>query len=296
MVKKATQDSALQDEGSQTSSEAQQTAAPTNTVASTTDNEFDELRQTAQEGASILNNEVATGEIAAGSAKGVSVDELTPDELEQRRKYYAKRAKFQREQGQAELTRDYKNVVVLSTELKIYNPAIGSVATRWLGFIDRSLFVIHKVSARLVAATQMNKLDASIQELISNYTNEAHDELGKAKALYELEKEKFGKDSFEASQWLEPKYNQPIVDLIVNLKHRYSFKLVQGMKDFDEAIRLVTVLNWNGIVDDSQIEQLTSRQKKLAKDVFVLCTRTVSGLYNKSKPKETEQVALPIAA
>ena len=68
------------------------------------------------------------------------------------------------------------------------------------------------------------------------------------------------------------------------------------MKDFDEAIRLVTVLNWNGIVDDSQIEQLTSRQKKLAKDVFVLYTRTVSGLYNKSKPKETEQVALPIAA
>lgn len=259
------------------------TAAPVvEAVKSEADLAFDELKEAAESGSAALDKElVAKGELDKRETQTLTPEQKAMDEAERRRRNIA-RAASQRTRGQAELVKPYAGAMSVKHHLIVYDLSVAAVAERFLGEIDKSLYVINRQGERAIGAKETQKILERMTAQIEEFSNEAKNERAQVKILLEAEKSKAEDVAFgETSSWLDPEYQSTAVEVTVHLKHPDSIRMVKAMRDFDGLIHDLTILNWNGVVDKARVDQIRQRQNRLAFGVFLFAIKAVNGLYKR---------------
>lgn len=275
-----TTENAVQTDSSEQSPLTETTAV--DAVKSEADLAFDELKEAAESGSAALDRElVAKGELDKREIQTLTPEQKATEEAERRRRNIA-RAANQRARGQAELVKPYAGAMSVKHDLVLYDLSVAAVAERFLGEIDKSIYVINRQGERAIGAKETQKVLERMSAQIDEFANEAKTERAQVKILLDAEKAKADDVAFgESSNWLEPEYQSSAVEVTVHLKHPDSIRMVKAMRDFDGLIHDLTVLNWNGVVDKARVDQIRQRQNRLAFAVFLFAIKAVNGLYKR---------------
>lgn len=274
--------------------------APTSTsgAATAADQAFNEIQSAAQEGETVMALAAAEGLIGANKQE---VDTRTPEQIAkdtaERRERFKQRAVFQRERGVQELSKVYNATMTVPVVLNVNDRVVSSMVERFLGSIDRSLYVINRFGESVMSTKQTTELLGTLKRKFDELHEEANLELMKVNALEQVARDKFKAniENFDiGAEWFEPKYCNTTLSTTFQVKHPYTLQLIKTIKTYDLVIEKLGILNFNSEVDTNAISTIQDRQKMLIKNLFVLTIRSVSGMYRKtgqatSREKRNEQ-------
>lgn len=260
-----------------------ETTAAVNPIVAEADAAFLELQEAAKSSNELLAQLHAEGvEIPVA----ISKDTMTPEQKrvddEIRRKRNSDKALTQRKRGVDELNKTYTGAMTMAINMKLNDLSVASVATRFLGQIDKAYFVITRRGERAIGAAKteevLERMDAQIEEFLK----ESQDERAQVKVLLDAQLTKFNDENVgDDGMWLTPSYQSSAVEQIVHLKHPNAIKFVKGLNNFDALIHDLTVLQWNGVVDKNRVDQIRLRQNRLASKAFMFSISALNGMYNK---------------
>lgn len=259
------------------------TTAAVNPNAAEADAAFIELQEAARSGNELVAQLRGEGvDIPAV----VSKDDMTPEQKqaddEIRRKRNSEKASTQRTRGLAELNKVYTNTILMPLQMKLNDVSVASVAVRFLGQIDKAYFVIGRRGRFAIGEAKTADILERLDSQIDAFYQESHDERAQVKMLMGVEVEKFKNENVDDEDiWLTPAYQSAAVEQTVHLKSPQAVKFLKGFKNFDALIHDLTVLQWNGVVEKSRVEQVRLRQNRLANKVFLFSISAVNGMYNK---------------
>jgi hypothetical protein len=260
-----------------------ETTAAANSNAAEADAAFLELQEAAKSGNELVAQLRGEGvDIPAV----VSKDDMTPEQKqaddEIRRKRNSEKASTQRTRGLAELNKVYTNTILMPLQMKLNDVSVASVAVRFLGQIDKAYFVIGRRGRFAIGESKTADILERLDSQIDAFYQESHDERAQVKLLMGVEVEKFKNENVDDEDiWLTPAYQTAAVEQTVHLKNPQAVKFLKGFKNFDALIHDLTVLQWNGVVEKSRVEQVRLRQNRLANKVFLFSISAVNGMYNK---------------
>jgi hypothetical protein len=259
------------------------TTAEANQNAAEADAAFLELQEAARSGNELVAQLRGEGvDIPAVASKDGMTPEQKQADDEIRRKRNSANATTQRTRGLAELNKTYTNTVQMPLQMKLNDVSVASVAVRFLGQIDKAYFVIGRRGRFAIGAAKTEDVIERLDAQIDEFYKESQDERAQVKLLMDVEVEKFKNENVDDEDiWLTPAYQTAAIELTVHLKHPQAVKFLKGFKNFDALIHDLTVLQWNGVVEKSRVEQIRLRQNRLAHKVFMFSISAVNGMYNK---------------
>lgn len=196
------------------------------------------------------------------------------------------RAKRQRDRGRKEMEREYKSVMVVDRELEVFDPAIASSVTRFMALTDRTIFLLTRYGERFLSTDQVELILGAMQSKIDTYIN---DGVKARQAAQELIKQYSPAEYI----WLKPRYTSSTLKYTFKLKTRGAVLLADGSHEWDEAIRMMCELQFNGKAKSDQIAAVRRNERTIFKSLNYFCVQTIMGMYQNSMPAEL-QVTKPI--
>ena len=210
-------------------------------------------------------------------AKSIKDQTKADDEIarKMRAAAFIQRANRQKDAGFKELQRDYV-ALAIEFDLVLYDVNVASSAERFLGLVDRANFIIGRSGQNILGEQSWRQVVDSLGALTDNYVAQAAEAMRVSTALIEDAKN-------ESFDWIEPSYASSAFNLKLRLKHRNSVKLAKAMMQFDEAIKLLSIAEWNGKAEGEQVSVLRKRERNLFKVIFVASAKSMIGLQKKSR-------------
>jgi hypothetical protein len=275
------------------------TMAPTHAIARTeAERVLDEIEQAAGLAEASLANDATLG--AAGAAP-VAVtttsaetpvlvgDEsaLSPEEVERakaeareaRIAYFMKRAKSQKERGRAQLERVHVGAMAIRKDVEFFDVNISSSAERFLGLIDLAFYTINRRGEDVLGEKGAADVIERLTELARGYREKGVAERDQAHALLKNEQEL----AFD-TDWIVPEYRGNAFQMAVFIKHPETLKILEGLFAFDTLVRHLTVLQWNGKVDQVRIDQARQQERRALSALHQFAARSLIGLNRRARP------------
>lgn len=200
-----------------------------------------------------------------------------------RRERMISRAKRQRERGREEMGRQYDGVMVVDRELEVFDPAIASSVTRFMALTDRTVHLLNRRGERFLETQQVDRILEAIESKISLYVKTG----AEAKKFASQLVEKYSPAEY---MWLNPRYTTSTLKHSFQIKTRLVVSLSDGAHDWDEAIRLMCELEFNGKVKSSEIAEVRRKERSLFSNLNYFCIQTILNMYRGSMPKELNEV------
>lgn len=238
----------------------------TSDPTSNPDQQFVAAEQAIEEAAAYANASQAAGD-AGEDAKPVQRTELSP---EQRRELARKTAKRQRKIGDEELARVYPGTIVIQRSIVVSDPHLASSASRFLGLVDRTLYLVNRYGLRYHTQAEINTIRDTIRAAVDAYSSEAQAAVEQGQQLAQQAKAKI-------AEWLEPSYTSPTLEVNFGVKARDTISLIRALETWDKAILEFAGLEFNDTASIGQIDTLRQRERRLFMILSRLCLRTIGG-------------------
>ncbi|TBR75397.1 MAG: hypothetical protein EPN64_13225 [Burkholderiaceae bacterium] len=227
--------------------------------------------------------------LSAAAAPEKSHEELEREkaaEREARISFLVKRAKLQKARGRAQLERVVVGAMAIRKEVEFYDVNIASSAERFLGLIDLAIYTINRrgeyVLGESDAAAAMDRFAA----LVADYKDKGVSERDQSDLLLKNEQEL----AFD-TDWIVPEYRDTAFKMEVFIKHPSTLKVLDGLFAFDKLVRNLTVLQWNGKVDQARVDQARQQERRALSQIHQFAGRSLIGLNRRAKP--TRRSAAP---
>jgi hypothetical protein len=111
------------------------------------------------------------------------------------------------------------------------------------------------------------------------YRDQALAERRQADALLENERSL----SFD-TDWIVPEYRESAFTMTVFIKHPGTLKVIEGLHAYDNLVRDLTVLQWNGKVDQVRIDQARQQERRAISAMHQFAARSLIGLFRRARP------------
>lgn len=197
-----------------------------------------------------------------------------------RTKMLVERARRQRNRGREEMDRVYAGVLVVDQKLEVFDPHLASSVVRFLALTDKTLHLLARVGAQYMNDTQVAQLSEEIQSKIGEYARQAQQVFTAAEELRKKRCE-------ENLMWLEPHYSKAMLSTIFAVKSRHILVLADAVSKWDEAIRLMSEMEFNGFMSHSQVSTLRLTERRLFSDINRFCISVVTGMSRRSMDDAT---------
>lgn len=205
----------------------------------------------------------------------VEPSRLTENQQADRIKVFTKRAASQRDKGRAELERVYAGAMSVSLSIELYDLTVASSCERFLGLCDLAPYTIGRRGPSVLGSKPTSAVLKQYADLVEKYFVAGAEAKQSAETLYNVEHEKV----MSEDDWVIPQYTKKTLQMVINAKFRGTGRLVVAMRAWDEAIRLATVLEWNGQIEPSKVADLREAERKALYQVFSFARRSLIGLY-----------------
>lgn len=234
-------------------------------------------RQAAALASSDVQDKASSDEPQEGSEKSEE------EERESRRETLRNRAKRQRSRGRRELGRTFTGALSVETDLKLNDQAIASHFERFFGLIDNTLYLIARRGAVILGPDKSEKLMDKVEELIDEYASTASTSLRSSTALL-VDGEKANFD------WIVPKYQKEALAIQVHVKTRLGLKIVSAFKEWDQVVHNLSVLAWNEMGSDSQVDEARRVERNAIGAIFRFILEIVIGIQRSTQanPRRTQ--------
>lgn len=216
---------------------------------------------------------------------------LTETQKSDRVKLLTKRAANQRARGRIELEKVYVGAMSVTLKLAWDDLQVASACERYLGLCDLMPHTLGRRGPSVLGNKGTTTVMEQFGVLVDSYHAKGKEVLNEAQILFNHEHDQVLGDD----EWITPTYVKHAFELSINAKHRGTPRIVAGMKMWDEAIRLATVLEWNGKVDSTKIADIRDEHRKAIRDIFIFARRSIAGLY-KGTLKVEDKAARPVEA
>lgn len=266
---------------------------------------IDEINQAAKfaEDSLLITASAETSEAPVDAASGSAPAVVQPqhvhqdtnnrsDDREAQVQTFIRRAAMQKKRGREELARPYAGLSV-SKDLKYNDVNIASSAERFLGLIDLALYTINRRGPQVLGADACDEILARFDGMVRSYSDASTvAKLGAGTAL------KTEKDGSFGSDWLQPEYTKSAFECTLQAKHRLTTRLVDALYAWDSAIHDLSVLEWNGKMDSSQVAQTREEERRGLRSIYSFAAKSLAGMRNRTNPlaKRSERPAATFAA
>lgn len=222
----------------------------------------------------------------------VDYSKLTDEQKQDRIRVFTKRAASQRDKGRAELERVYAGAMSVSLKLSWNDLTVASSCERFLGMCDLAPYTIGRRGPSVLGSKATTTVLEQFSALVEKYYEAGMLAKRSAQTLFETERA----NVFIEEEWVTPEYTTAAFQMTVHAKYRGTARIVAGMSAWDEAIRLASVLEWNGKIETSKISDLREQERKAINAVFIFARRSLIGLYKGTLKVEASKAAKEIAA
>jgi hypothetical protein len=224
--------------------------------------------------------EVASATDGEGNVKSEQeIDREKQAAHEARVAYLVKRAKTQKERGRAQLERVVVGAMAIRKDVEFFDVSIASSAERFLGLIDLSIYTINRRGEYILGETDAEKVMERFASLVSAYRDGAISERDQADILLKNEQ-----DLVFDEDWIVPEYRQTAFKMSVYIKHPASLKVLEGLFAFDNLVKNLTVLQWNGKVDQVRIDQARHHERQALSKIHQFAASSLIGLNRRARP------------
>lgn len=248
----------------------------TQNTATIQDAEVLEAQQAIAEAVQYANESIVAGDAGSG-VEMIKSKELS---VEERRSLSRSLARKQRELGMREFERVYPNTIVVPADITIGDPNIASSARRFLGLLDRTLYLFYRLAPRYMGAVEFEKVRIVIEKQISEYIQEAKATLDQGRELVERAK---SAAELNGDPWFEPKYTTTTLNINFGVKTRQVLGVVRALQQWDQAVVLFAALDFNGEGEVNQIMTLRQRERRLFQAINRTCLRTIYHLNRRNQ-------------
>lgn len=208
---------------------------------------------------------------ATESAKDAA--SATEEELRMRRiEMGIKRARRQREMGIKELEREYLGVAVIPITLALNDMGIASSAARFLGMVDRTLWIFKTRGGRYMPPEDVRDTIELIISKANAYTEGSSNALSSVRALHASKYEE------SLDEWLTPSYPRAALEKPFHAKNAICVKLAKSLQEWDKATATLIELEFNGAADSEQVAELSRMERRLFNDLAHFCRMALNGL------------------
>lgn len=222
----------------------------------------------------------------------VDFSTLTDEQKKDRIKVFTKRAASQRDRGRAELERVYAGAMSVKMNVSWNDLTVASSCERFLGMCDLSPYTIGRRGPSVLGSKATTTVLEQFSALVEKYYEAGMLAKRGAQALFDAERDHvFGDD-----EWVTPEYTTAAFAMVIHAKNRSTTRIVAGMAAWDEAIRLASVLEWNGKIETSKISDLREQERKGMYSIFSFARRSLIGLYKGTLKVEATKPAKELGA
>jgi len=191
------------------------------------------------------------------------------------------RAQNQREAGLRHMQNVRPGVMTVEHSVCINDARVASNITRFMPRIDSALTFFKTRGQAFLPAEDAAALLTHIADLCMAYADAGAESLTTASALHNQTKDALGDDS-----WMEPTYKAAAIDIKYSVSNPEVFRMVGAAHKWDEAIRLMCELEWNG-GDPRQTLDLRSTERDKLYSVFAFMRQTANSM-NQLQLKATQ--------
>ncbi len=233
-------------------------------------------------GAAPVTEPAAVTSAVDGEVNGRSQQEIDREKQaahEARVAYLVRRAKTQKERGRAQLERVVVGAMAIRKDVEFFDVSIASSAERFLGLIDLSIYTINRRGEYILGETDAEKVMERFASLVNTYRDGAISERDQADVLLKNEQ-----DLVFDEDWIVPEYRQTAFKMSVYIKHPSTLKVLDGLFAYDQLVRNLTILQWNGKVDQVRIDQARHHERQALSKIHQFAGSSLIGLNRRARP------------
>jgi hypothetical protein len=270
------------------SADAEVTANTGQSEAQVVLNELDAAAAVAEDS---LARDASTATVKAGVGDVKVLEEKQDREAKRQARLegFMKRAAKQKQRGRAELEKTYAGALSVEKVVEVFDVNVASSAERFMGLIDLSLYTLNRRGASVVGEGALEGILDQFDQMVGEYLADGRKTRDAAVALVMTERDT------TLDEWITPNYTQSAFNAVVHAKHRLSTKVADGLKAWDEAIRELSILEWNGKVDGSQVQQARAQERRGLSAIHKFAAKALIGLRNRTLGKDAPSGYAPVA-
>lgn len=161
-----------------------------------------------------------------------------------------------REIGQQIMNRQLAGAAVVPVKVRLNHTRLKPLFEQWWPFINRMSLNIQRFGASTFAKNELATIEGYLEAELEKLENYVDEQLRTAKGFREQRQgdmEKRGDFVFQ------PAVTRPSLEIGVEAYSRYSMRVLSVLSKFDQAMDQFDFMVWNGIRDQSDINEEVSR-------------------------------------